>query len=81
MATVDKTLAHRRERERKVVEALDSEPITVQELVTRVYEDVTFLHGVAYLSLEAHLIKLRDEGRVATPAANGQSETAVAVNS
>ena len=65
MATVDKTLAHRRDRERKVVEALDSDPITVQELVTRVYEDVpAFLHGVACLSLEAHLIKLRDEGRV-----------------
>ena len=65
MATVDKTLAHRRDRERKVVEALDSDPITVQELVTRVYEDVpAFLRGVACLSLEAHLIKLRDEGRV-----------------
>ncbi|MBL7248897.1 MBL fold metallo-hydrolase [Alloalcanivorax marinus] len=65
MATVDKTLAHRRERERKVFEALDATPVTVQELVTRVYADVPdFLHGVACLSLEAHLIKLRDEDRV-----------------
>ena len=65
MATVDKTLAHRRERERKVFEALDETPVTVQELVTRVYADVPdFLHGVACLSLEAHLIKLRDEDRV-----------------
>lgn len=65
MATVDKTLAHRRERERKVFEALDASPVTVQELVKRVYADVPdFLHGVACLSLEAHLIKLRDEDRV-----------------
>lgn len=65
MATVDKTLAHRREREKKVFNALDDDPVTVQELVTRVYADVPdFLHGVACLSLEAHLIKLRDEGRV-----------------
>lgn len=65
METVEKTLAHRRERERKVFNALDGTPATVQELVTRVYADVPdFLHGVACLSLEAHLIKLRDEGRV-----------------
>ncbi|MFP1684381.1 MBL fold metallo-hydrolase [Alloalcanivorax sp. C16-1] len=65
MDTVEKTLAHRREREKKVFNALDGQAVTVQELVTRVYADVPdFLHGVACLSLEAHLIKLRDEGRV-----------------
>lgn len=65
MGAVEHTIAHRLERERKVFAALDETPVTVQEMVTRVYEDVpAFLHGVACLSLEAHLIKLRDDGRV-----------------
>lgn len=65
MGAVDHTIAHRLEREKKVYAALDGTPATVQELVTRVYADVpAFLHGVACLSLEAHLIKLREDGRV-----------------
>lgn len=64
-AAVAHTLAHRGERENKVFAALNTTPATVQEMVSRVYADVpAFLHGVACLSLEAHLIKLRDEGRV-----------------
>ncbi|WP_101675618.1 MBL fold metallo-hydrolase [Alloalcanivorax mobilis] len=63
--TVEHTIAHRLEREKKVFAALDANPATVQELVTRVYADVpAFLHGVACLSLEAHLIKLREDDRV-----------------
>lgn len=65
MGAVDHTIAHRLEREKKVYAALDGTPATVQELVTRVYADVpAFLHGVACLSLEAHLIKLREDDRV-----------------
>ncbi len=65
MGAVSHTIDHRLERERKVYAALDEHPATVQELVGRVYQDVpAFLHGVACLSLEAHLIKLRDDGRV-----------------
>ena len=39
--------------------------VTVAELVSLVYDDVdTSLHKMARLSLAAHLIKLRQEGRV-----------------
>lgn len=59
------TIAHREKRERKVLEALRAAdaPVTASTLVGEVYRDVpAFLHGVATLSLEAHLIKLGEEG-------------------
>jgi len=64
MAYVEKNIAHRHKREDKVHSALSksSEPVTPYELVPAVYDDVpTFLHGVAALSLQAHLIKLEED--------------------
>lgn len=62
---VEKLLAHRLGRERKVVQGLTtlgrSHP---DELVKVVYDDVEpALHPWAKLSMEAHLIKLEGEGR------------------
>lgn len=59
------TLTHRLEREEKVLTALRGRPgSTARELVEAVYQDVPdYLHAVATLSLEAHLIKLVEEGR------------------
>ncbi|EKF74042.1 metallo-beta-lactamase family protein [Alcanivorax hongdengensis A-11-3] len=58
------TLAHRQKREDKVLSALDGTSRPLTSLVKVVYDDVPeFLHGVAQLSLQAHLIKLAEDGK------------------
>jgi glyoxylase-like metal-dependent hydrolase (beta-lactamase superfamily II) len=59
------TIGHRLRREEKVVRALTQHPDSqVSELVPSVYDDVpVFLHGVATMSLLAHLLKLEQEQR------------------
>ncbi|MFN3713180.1 MAG: MBL fold metallo-hydrolase [Alcanivoracaceae bacterium] len=63
--TVEATIGHRLAREEKVFQALAVMPDSLPgDLVAEVYTDVpTFLHGVAAFSLEAHLIKLVEDGR------------------
>ena len=57
--------AHRLARERKVLERLTA-PATLDSLTPAVYDDVPKdRHPWARLTLEAHLIKLRREGKVA----------------
>lgn len=60
------TLAHRQQRENKVVSAIASgERLSLESWVTRVYDDVPeHLHPIARLSLWAHLLKLESEQRV-----------------
>jgi glyoxylase-like metal-dependent hydrolase (beta-lactamase superfamily II)/8-oxo-dGTP pyrophosphatase MutT (NUDIX family) len=65
-------IAHRLKREDKVIAALRERPapVTVKDLIPRVYDDVpSALHGLAERSLLAHLIKL-EEDRRATRADN-----------
>ena len=65
-------LAHRLERERQVVAAVNGGATTVGEVVEAVYAEVhPELHPLAAFSVEAHLLKLAEEGIVtlgATPA-------------
>jgi glyoxylase-like metal-dependent hydrolase (beta-lactamase superfamily II) len=57
--------AHRLAREAKVLAALGAGPAALDELTTRVYDDVPVeRHPWARLTLEAHLIKLERERRV-----------------
>lgn len=60
------TIAHRLAREAKVLEKLALLPGSdLATLVVPVYDDVSpALHAIAQFSLHAHLIKLKDEGRV-----------------
>ena len=62
---VDWLIAHRLEREAKVVAALEQHPnSTSTELVPYVYQEVDeMLYGWAERSLLAHLGKLKDDGR------------------
>ena len=61
---VEKLIRHRLMREAKVVGALTDSPISMDDLVVRVYDDVDpIMHEWAKLSLLAHLIKLEEEGR------------------
>ncbi len=65
VAKLDEYLAHRREREAMVVDALAS-PGTLDEVTARAYQDVPrFMLPVAARSCLASLEKLRHEGRVA----------------
>lgn len=64
-ATVASYLAHRRDRERQVLDALAAGDRTPAAIVARVYADVDpVLHRPAERSVRAHLAKLLAEGRV-----------------
>jgi glyoxylase-like metal-dependent hydrolase (beta-lactamase superfamily II) len=66
---IEHYIAHRLERERKVLDALVAGAETRDELLDRAWDDVDFdaapmLRYAAAATLEAHLVKLRDEGRL-----------------
>lgn len=64
-AVVAEYLAHRREREQQVMDALAAGDSTAPQIVARVYADVDpVLHPAAERSVRAHLEKLVGEGRV-----------------
>ena len=64
-AKIREYIAHRRDRECQILEALEAlGPCTVPAVVKRVYTDVPeVLHGAAALSVTSHLVKLLREGR------------------
>jgi glyoxylase-like metal-dependent hydrolase (beta-lactamase superfamily II) len=62
---LDAYIAHRLEREAKVLAALAHEPLTAAQLLPAVYDDTpTSMHPIAARSLVAHLEKLARDGRV-----------------
>jgi glyoxylase-like metal-dependent hydrolase (beta-lactamase superfamily II) len=66
VAEIDRVIAHRLEREAKVIDAMRAQAAaTLDTLLPVVYADVPlFMHPVARYSLLAHVIKLEEEGRV-----------------
>lgn len=65
VALIDEYIAHRLERERQVLEAYASGARTTTEMRTIIYPALDErLHRAAEIQIEAHLIKLREEGRV-----------------
>jgi glyoxylase-like metal-dependent hydrolase (beta-lactamase superfamily II) len=64
-AKLDEYISHRLDRERRLVEALESGLSTQDELLDAAWSDVPAeLRGAAALTLAAHLEKLREEGRL-----------------
>jgi glyoxylase-like metal-dependent hydrolase (beta-lactamase superfamily II) len=68
-AKLEEYLAHRLDRERRVLEALDSGAATRDEVLDRAWSDVDldavpYLRMAAGLTLDAHLDKLAAEGRL-----------------
>jgi glyoxylase-like metal-dependent hydrolase (beta-lactamase superfamily II) len=64
-ALLDRYLAHRRDRERRLVAALDDGLRTIDELLDRVWDDASpSLRLAATATLAAHLGKLAEEGRL-----------------
>jgi glyoxylase-like metal-dependent hydrolase (beta-lactamase superfamily II) len=65
-AKLDEYVAHRRERERQVVDAVAAGAAEIPAMVKRIYADVPeVLHPMAERSVLAHLEMLEAEGRVA----------------
>jgi glyoxylase-like metal-dependent hydrolase (beta-lactamase superfamily II) len=65
VALIDEYIAHRLERERQVLDALERGATTVAEMRAVIYPDLDpRLHAAAEIQLTAHLIKLSEEGRV-----------------
>lgn len=71
-AVIEGVIAHRLRREAKVMNALlVAGTASLDDLLLVVYDDVKpELHAFARLSLEAHLIKLVEDGRVAVVGAD-----------
>lgn len=64
-AVIASYLQHRRERERKVLDALGRDALSVDDVVARAYTDTPAeMHPIAAFSALAHLEMLRDGGRV-----------------
>jgi glyoxylase-like metal-dependent hydrolase (beta-lactamase superfamily II) len=64
-AKLDEYVAHRLDRERRLVEALDAGARTADELLDAVWDDAPgILRIAAAVTLRAHLDKLDDEGRL-----------------
>ena len=60
---IDWYVAHRLQREREIVAAMESGATTVAEIVEVVYKEVdTSLHSLAAVSVAAHLRKLEEAG-------------------
>lgn len=65
VALIDEYIAHRLERERQVLAAHANGAKNAREMRRTIYPDLDErLHGAAEIQIEAHLIKLREEGRV-----------------
>ena len=65
VALIDQYIAHRLQREQQVLDALEAGAPDLLEMRRRIYPALDpRLHHGAEEQIEAHLIKLRDEGRV-----------------
>jgi glyoxylase-like metal-dependent hydrolase (beta-lactamase superfamily II) len=63
VALIDEYIAHRLERERQVLDGVAHGATTTRALRERIYPELDVrLHRAAEIQLEAHLIKLREEG-------------------
>jgi glyoxylase-like metal-dependent hydrolase (beta-lactamase superfamily II) len=64
VALIEQYIAHRLERERQVLEAVEQGATSVAEMRKRIYPELDpRLNRAAEIQIEAHLIKLREEGR------------------
>ena len=67
VALIDEYIAHRRERERQIIHAVRAGARTIPQIREHIYTDLDpRLRAAAEVQVEAHLIKLRDEGSIET---------------
>ena len=64
VALLDEYIAHRLQREQQILDAMAAGATSVPEMRRRIYPGLDpRLNGAAEIQIEAHLIKLREEGR------------------
>lgn len=64
-AMLDEYVAHRKMRERQILKALAAGPAKISDLVARIYVDTPeALHELARRQVQAHLLKLKAQGKV-----------------
>ncbi len=64
-AKIEEYIEHRLARERAILEGVRSGIRRTEDLVKAIYTDIPeSFHGMAYFSVEAHLVKLINEGKV-----------------
>ena len=62
---IDEYIGHRLDREQQVLDAIERGDVTIPAMRARIYPELDErLRGAAEIQLSAHLIKLREEGRV-----------------
>ena len=67
VALIDEYIAHRLEREQQVLQAIARGATSIPEMRAAIYPDLDErLHRAAEIQLSAHLIKLREEGKVSS---------------
>ena len=72
-AKLDEYISHRLDRERRLLAALDAGLRSEDELLDAAWSEVPpELRPAARLTLEAHMEKLRSEGRLPPPASRGE---------
>lgn len=65
VALIDEYIAHRLQREEQVLDSIRGGAQSIPEMRAAIYPDLdASLHGAAEIQISAHLIKLREEGRV-----------------
>lgn len=66
VALIDEYIAHRLERERQVLDAIAAGATSIAEMRARIYPDLDpRLHRAAEIQLQAHVIKLKEDGAIA----------------
>jgi hypothetical protein len=64
-ATLDEYVAHRKMRERQILKLLKAKPATIPKIVSTLYtETPDGLLEMAQRQVQAHLLKLKAEGKV-----------------
>lgn len=74
---IEEYIEHRKEREDAILAGLRSGIRRTEDLVTAIYTDIPeSFHGMAYFSVEAHLVKLIKEGKIRRMDEDGGCEPA-----
>ena len=67
VALLDEYISHRLQREQQVLDAFASGAKTASAMRARIYPGLDpRLHGAAEIQIEAHLVKLREDGKVSS---------------
>jgi len=71
---VKSLIAHRRAREKQIMEAIEAGALTIPQMVSAIYSDIpSYLHPAAASSVLSHLIHMIEKGQITCEGDRGQS--------